>query len=274
MNKFLVLLGGFTTFACWASTNPVSAELKDSRLLISGVSTPIVKPVHDKRGYVELKNIQTPPPKSTAIGKTPLKRVSIEKVGPTLPQTQAKKMLPPTPPKKVLPTTFFVAKGEAPLRAIQSWFKSKNINRIAWALDNQQRRILLTPVKQNINFTGTLPQTIKALGKRFDLPLDFDVQKGIAAVHTLDTWPQIEWVHGQSLKEAVANITRAYGWTWVADGPIKSWTSKDDYPLMAPYAIVTPRGALDLALDTILDGYPVRAELIESSRLVIIREKE
>ncbi|MDN4695745.1 hypothetical protein QYZ45_17535 [Vibrio parahaemolyticus] len=49
--------------------------------------------------------------------------------------------------------------------------------------------------------------------------------------------------------------------------------SDDDYPLMSEYGIVTPRGAFDLALDTVLEGYPVQAQLIPSSRNVFIRER-
>ncbi|MBD6979674.1 hypothetical protein G3220_26110, partial [Vibrio parahaemolyticus] len=119
-----------------------------------------------------------------------------------------------------------------------------------------------------------LAVSIHELGKALGVPLRFDVQRGIAAIHTLNTMPDVQWVHGASLKEAVANLAHVYGWQWHDDGARPSWMSDDDYPLMSEYGIVTPRGAFDLALDTVLEGYPVQAQLIPSSRSVFIREKE
>ncbi len=58
--------------------------------------------------------------------------------------------------------------------------------------------------------------------------------------------------YSASLKEAVANLAHVYGWQWHDDGARPSWMSDDDYPLMSEYGIVTPRGAFDLALDTVL----------------------
>ncbi|MDF4792309.1 hypothetical protein P3532_25610, partial [Vibrio parahaemolyticus] len=106
------------------------------------------------------------------------------------------------------------------------------------------------------------------------IPLRFDVQRGIAAIHTLNTMPDVQWVHGASLKEAVANLAHVYGWQWHDDGARPSWMSDDDYPLMSEYGIVTARAATEIAPLSLHEALPVQAQLIPSSRSVLIREKE
>ncbi|EGQ8533394.1 PFGI-1 class ICE element type IV pilus protein PilL2 [Vibrio parahaemolyticus] len=171
-------------------------------------------------------------------------------------------------------TNYFISKGEAPYHAIQRWFESKKFARVAFALDDKQQAALLDPLEQSVNYHGTLPEAIAELGKQLELPLHFDMQRGIAAIHTLDVVPDIQWVHGNTLKQAVANLARSYGWQWQDDGAQASWMSDNDYPLMSEFGVVTPRGAFDEALDTVLDGYPVKAQLIAGTRQVFIREKE
>ncbi|MEF1273751.1 hypothetical protein QTO03_27650, partial [Vibrio campbellii] len=154
------------------------------------------------------------------------------------------------------------------------WLDKAHITKVAYGLSDEQQAKLLEPIERNKNFTGSLAVSIHELGKALGIPLRFDVQRGIAAIHTLNTMPDVQWVHGASLKEAVANLAHVYGWQWHDEGQRPSWMSADDYPLMSEYGIVTPRGAFDLALDTVLEGYPVQAQLIPSSRNVFIREKE
>ncbi len=171
-------------------------------------------------------------------------------------------------------TNFVISKGEAPYHAIQRWFESKKFARVAFALDDEQQAALLEPLKQSVYYHGTLPDAITELGKQLELPLHFDMQRGIAAIHTLDVIPDIQWVHGSTLKQAVANLARSYGWQWQDKGAQASWMSDNDYPLISEFGVVTPRGAFDEALDTVLDGYPVKAQLIAGTRQVFIREKE
>ncbi|EJE8675364.1 hypothetical protein M5236_004055 [Vibrio parahaemolyticus] len=169
---------------------------------------------------------------------------------------------------------FFIAGGEAPYRAIQRWLNQSKVTKVAYGLSEGQQALLLKPMARPANFRGTLPDAIQHLGKTLDMPLRFDMQRGIGAVHTLTSTPDIQWVHGSTLKVAVANLARAYGWHWNSEGAQASWMSENDYPLMSEFGVVTPRDAFDLALDTVLDGYPVQAQLISSTRSVFIREKE
>ncbi|HHY0517167.1 TPA: hypothetical protein ACVU5T_003659 [Vibrio parahaemolyticus] len=179
-----------------------------------------------------------------------------------------------TPKKTNGNLNFFIAEGEAPYRAIQRWLNQGKVTKVAYGLSEEQQAQLLKPMARPANFHGTLPDAIQNLGKTLDMPLRFDMQRGIGAVHTLTSTPDIQWVHGSTLKVAVANLARAYGWHWNSEGAQASWMSENDYPLMSEFGVVTPRDAFDLALDTVLDGYPVQAQLISSTRSVFIREKE
>ncbi|MDF5188485.1 hypothetical protein P3666_24930 [Vibrio parahaemolyticus] len=280
----LAVLGGLITSACWAAP---SGQLNDDQLFITGIKAPLPNAAPElQQGYVDVGQVSAPQPQAVERGKMPLKRVELRKVGPNIPTGEPQsQVLAPLPSSASAPsgdtsktasgaTTFFVAAGEAPYRALQRWLDKAHITKVAYGLSDEQQAKLLEPIERNKNFTGSLAVSIHELGKALGVPLRFDVQRGIAAIHTLNTMPDVQWVHGASLKEAVANLAHVYGWQWHDDGQRPSWMSADDYPLMSEYGIVTPRGAFDLALDTVLEGYPVQAQLIPSSRNVFIREKE
>ncbi|ALM69500.1 hypothetical protein CGH28_20800 [Vibrio parahaemolyticus] len=285
----LAVLGGLITSACWAAP---SGQLNDDQLFITGIKAPLPSsPPELQQGYVDVGQVSAPQPQAVERGKMPLERVELRKVGPKVPTgaPTPQVLAPQTSSANVSTqstssgdtnktasgaTTFFVAAGEAPYRALQRWLDKAHITKVAYGLSDEQQAKLLEPIERNKNFTGSLAVSIHELGKALGIPLRFDVQRGIAAIHTLNTMPDVQWVHGASLKEAVANLAHVYGWQWHDDGQRPSWMSADDYPLMSEYGIVTPRGAFDLALDTVLEGYPVQAQLIPSSRSVFIREKE
>ncbi|WP_305843102.1 hypothetical protein [Photobacterium leiognathi] len=48
----------------------------------------------------------------------------------------------------------------------------------------------------------------------------------------------------------------------------------DNYTLIAPYPVVAPRGDFAFALNTVLDGYPVQAQLLYATKNIFIVEKE
>ncbi len=141
--------------------------------------------------------------------------------------------------KRRLAPQRFVAAGEAPYRALQRWLDKAHITKVAYGLSDEQQAVARAYRAQQ-NFTGSLAVSIHELGKALGIPLRFDVQRGIAAIHTLNTMPDVV-VHGASLKEAVANLAHVYGWQWHDDGARPSWMSDDDYPLMSEYGIVTSR---------------------------------
>ncbi len=266
----LALLGGLVTSLCYAAP---SGQLNHHQLVITGVEAPVRS---NSTSQTSSNIVET---HAVAI------ETETKALGESVQAQTASHSQPSSPQaatfdddtnqaKKTANNTFFIAAGEAPFRAMQRWFETVNITKIAYSLTEEEQQTLLTPLERSLTLKGELPQVIVQLGASLTLPLQFDVQNGVAAVHTLNVLPQIQWVHGATLKEAIANLTRDYHWQWQDSGIQPSWLSHNDYPLMANYGIVTPRGAFDLALDTVLDGYPVQAQLIPGSRQIFIREKQ
>ncbi|MEZ9025070.1 MULTISPECIES: hypothetical protein [unclassified Vibrio] len=180
-----------------------------------------------------------------------------------------------TAPKALpAPTTFFIGVNESPYRALSRWFHDKRIDKVAFELSAEEREVLMRPLEKYMNFTGSLPRTITQVGEALDLSLRLDVQQGVAGLHTLKGPVDVRWVKGETLKSAVASLAESYQWHWLDGGVRASWMSEDDYPLTGEYGVVTPRGAFDKALDTVLEGYPVQAQLISSSRTVFITERQ
>ena len=186
---------------------------------------------------------------------------------PQLKKSLASKTLP-------APTTFFIGVNESPYHALSRWFHDKRIDKVAFELSAEEREVLMRPLEKYMNFTGSLPRTITQVGEALDLSLRLDVQQGVAGLHTLKGPVDVRWVKGGTLKSAVASLAKSYQWRWLDGGVRASWMSEDDYPLTGEYGVVTPRGAFDKALDTVLEGYPVQAQLISSSRTVFITERQ
>lgn len=172
------------------------------------------------------------------------------------------------------PTTFVIGVNESPYRALSRWFHDKRIDKVAFALSAEEQEVLMTPLDKRMEFTGSLPRTITQVGETLDLSLRLDVQQGVAGLHTLKGPVDVRWVKGETLKSAVASLAESYQWHWLDGGVRASWMSEDDYPLTGEYGVVTPRGGFDKALDTVLEGYPVQAQLISSSRTVFITERQ
>ena len=260
----IMVLGGLVTPLCLAA----SGHLDQNRLVISGVEAPLSVALPTDAAPPLRSDIVTPAPK-------PVDRASMGADASTpLAATNGKTatVLPPIdlPP----PTTFFIAVGESPYRALSRWFHDKRIDKVAFALSAEAQEVLMRPLEKRMNFTGSLPRTITQVGEALDIPLRLDVQQGIAGLHTLKGPVDVRWVKGETLKSAVASLAESYQWQWLDSKGRTSWVSEDDYPLMGEYGVVTPRGAFDSALDTVLEGYPVQAQLISSSRTVFITERQ
>ena len=120
-------------------------------------------------------------------------------------------------------------------------------------------------------FSATsLPQVITELSEQIKQPLYLTKFGDMAALHSYPGLVDITWVSGDSLKSAVSNVVKSYGWNW-SDA---NWLALDDYGFLTPYSIVTPKGDIAHALAQMLEGYPVEAQLLYGTEQVFIQEKQ
>ncbi|GAM65483.1 hypothetical protein JCM19232_4983 [Vibrio ishigakensis] len=246
----VLLLGGLLTSVCWAAP---SGHMDDGTLTITGLPTPPPPIEAEPEPLLLDSDIRAPEP------KTVIKRPK---------RSNEKTVLAPHKP-----ITYTVNVGERPYHALVRWADKNHYQKMAFTLSDEQKETLLEPATRPLNFTGNLNETVNELGKHLKLPLRFTGQRRIAGIHTLEGPVDVVWIHGSTVKEAAINLTKHYQWHWLTHGPTPSWLAPDNYPLASDYGLVVPKGAFDLALDNLLEGYPVQAYLVMGSRTAFIRER-
>lgn len=169
---------------------------------------------------------------------------------------------------------YFIYPDETYLSALNRWFKSDDdIRYIAWAIDDDTQTILNRSPTKIERFSGSNIEALNTLSKSLNIPLIFsrDSYHQRAAIHQ---WPgrevQISMVDGASLSGAIKQIAADYGWNWIDTGQSPSWLAANDYPFLTSYPIVTPKGDIARALKIILSGYPVSAQLLDSTQTLFI----
>jgi hypothetical protein len=181
-------------------------------------------------------------------------------------------------PAKAPMPTYVVTKGQSYMTALRQWVAKDTQIRVAWALPSDTVTALETVSPNGQVFKGSLSQVVTSLGKQLKTPLHFtqNPMKKLAAIHNLDSNVELSWVHGTTLKDAVYNLTTDFGWSWEARTARAqgSWRSPDNFPLAAAYPIVSPRGDFAFALNTVLEGYPVQAQLLYGTKNLFIMEKQ
>lgn len=168
---------------------------------------------------------------------------------------------------------FFIYPDETYLSALNRWFKGDDIRYIAWAIDDDSQAILNSSPTKIERFSGSNIEALNTLSKSLNIPLIFspDSYHQRAAIHQ---WPgrevQISMVDGDSLSGAIKQIATDYGWNWIDSGQSPSWLAANDYPFLTSYPIVTPKGDIARALKIVLEGYPVSAQLLDSTQSLFI----
>jgi hypothetical protein len=169
---------------------------------------------------------------------------------------------------------FFIYPDETYLSAINRWFKSDDVQSIAWAVNDDTQAILSTSPAKMERFSGSNIDALNTLSKSLNIPLIFshDSYRQLAAIHQ---WQgrevQIVMVRGSSMKVAIEQLASDYGWNWSDDTTTnKSWLAKNDYPFSGSYPLVTPKNDIAKALRVVLEGYPISAKLLTGTQSLFI----
>ena len=169
---------------------------------------------------------------------------------------------------------FYVTQGQTYMAAIRQWLTKEKLTRVAWSIPSLTVTALNKTSMNGELFNGDIESVLKRLGEKVGHPLYFSRNtKGLAAIHNIKGSVDIRWIHGNTVKDAIHNLTSEYHWQWT-HGKNGSWMAPDNYAFVAPYPIVTPRGDFAYALNAVLDGYPVQAQLLYATKNIFIVEKE
>ncbi|MBO1272891.1 hypothetical protein J3L11_14685 [Shewanella sp. 4t3-1-2LB] len=171
----------------------------------------------------------------------------------------------------IITHNLFIYPDESFYDALNRWLKNEGYMTVAWSVDDASRDELSKHPKSLVSFAGTVRTVLPTLAKQIGTPLYFAESGTLAAIHQWhNRQVQITMVTGSSLRDAVKNLAADYGWNWNEGQQNRSWLATNDYPFLTHYPIVTPQGDLARALRVVLDGYPVSAQLLDSTQTLFI----
>lgn len=166
---------------------------------------------------------------------------------------------------------YVVPMGQSYLSSLRQWVQDEQITNVAWDLG--------ASTQEGLEKVSTNGQTFKAtsfnklvfnLSKEIGQPLYLYEHGKVAAMHSYPGLVDITWVSGSSLKSAVSNVVTSFNWKW----DDANWLALDDYGFITPYPVVSPKGDIAHALDKVVDGYPVQAQLLYGTQQAFISEKQ
>ncbi|MCG9625364.1 hypothetical protein L1D34_10965 [Vibrio mediterranei] len=189
-----------------------------------------------------------------------------------------------TPSTPVMPSSatsasiskhYIVRNGETYREGLRRWLKSEGYNNMAWALSKQANQALSQTATHVFNRQGTLKTAMTLLSAELHTPIHLTVSKkdAVAGIYDFEDLPLITHVKGNSLKQVLREVVLHYGYRWVdGDDTARSYLAKRDYHFGAEYYLLTTENDVDGALSTILEPYPVKAQILASTGQVFIVE--
>lgn len=176
------------------------------------------------------------------------------------------------PVKKIDPNDIGkIQSGETYEHALQRWLKLGGYNYIAWSVDDKTEKALKQVNPKTLSLNGSLQSRVAQVGIHLEQPIQLTVRNDIhiAAIHQFKSRTSLVLAQGSTLKDAVKNIVQDYGAKWDEE---KSYRATDNYVFTAPYPIITKQDDIQSALDSLLYGYPVQANILKSSNLVFVED--
>ncbi|AZQ13329.1 hypothetical protein [Shewanella khirikhana] len=187
------------------------------------------------------------------------------------PTAQTVQSTPEATPAPVITHNLFIYPDESFYDAINRWLRADGYTTVAWSIDAEASEALAKHPQSVVSFAGSVRTALPTLSKQIGVPLYFSGSSSLAAIHQWhNRQVQIVLVNGLSLRDAVQKLAQDYGWNWNESNQSPSWLATNDYPFLTSYPIVTPQGDLARALGLVLDGFPVSAQLLDSTQTLFI----
>ncbi|WP_419208212.1 hypothetical protein ACN08N_25640 (plasmid) [Photobacterium leiognathi subsp. mandapamensis] len=177
-------------------------------------------------------------------------------------------------PQPLAPSrTYSVSPHQTAISALRQWLQTEKTSQVAWALSPQAENALNQ--KGYTIKASSLSQAVAQLRSATKQPIYMTQQGNSVAIHSLPGAIDIAWLRGNTLKAGVESVVSHYKWKWKDDNSASpSWIAPDDYALRSAYPVVTAKGDIAEALNIVLEGYPVQAQLLYGTQEVFITEKQ
>jgi len=185
-----------------------------------------------------------------------------------------------TKPKVKTPPTivpqFVVRHEERYQAALTRWIRAAGYPNVAWSMKDAHLAKMDNTNDKPLRFKGSLKQAVSELSHHLNVPLQVTMDKKmkVAGVYDFAGKARITHVTGKSIKAVTKGVVENYGLRWDdSDGLSRSWLAPNDYRFGADYYLLTAQDDIVTALSTVLEDFPVRSSIVESTGQVIIQEE-
>ncbi len=173
--------------------------------------------------------------------------------------------------------TYLIREGESFESAIRRWLKREGYRKVAWSMNTQHQLTLSKRSSKQQRLDGSFKKVWDELSAQLGVPLKLveanQNRQKVVGVYDFDGKARITHVGGQSLKAVTQRVVENYEYIWVDTVDQKrSWLSPNDYKFSADYYLLTAWDDVEYALSVVLEGYPVRAAILDSTGQVFIQE--
>ncbi len=185
-------------------------------------------------------------------------------------QSQAQKSKPLT----IVPQ-YQVRHGERYQAALTRWVRAAGYPNVAWQMSDTHLAKMDSVSDKPVFFKGSLKQAVSELSAHLDMPVQvvMDKRMKVAGVYDFEGEARITHVTGDSIKAVTQSVVKNYGLRWDDSAALsRSWLAPNDYKFGADYYLLTAKDDIVSALTTVLDDYPLRSSIVESTGQVIIQE--
>ncbi|WP_045422829.1 hypothetical protein [Vibrio jasicida] len=178
-------------------------------------------------------------------------------------------------PLAVVPQ-FEVRHEERYQAALTRWIRAAGYPNVAWSMKDAHLAKMDGINDKPLRFKGSLKQAVSELSHHLNVPLQVTMDKKmkVAGVYDFAGKARITHVTGKSIKAVTKGVVENYGLRWDdGDGLSRSWLAPNDYRFGADYYLLTAQDDIVTALSTVLEEFPVRSSIVESTGQVIIQEE-
>ncbi|AUW07639.1 hypothetical protein [Vibrio campbellii] len=235
---------------------------KPTQIVSTAVNKPMTLTQSSQRDWFEDTPIKT------------LSKPSKPLVTKALTTSTAKPSVKKNAPLVVMPE-YKVRHGERYQAALTRWVRAAGYPNVAWQMSDAHLAKMDSVSDKPVFFKGSLKQAVSELSAHLDMPVQvvMDKRMKVAGVYDFEGEARITHVTGSSIKAVTQRVVKNYSLRWDDSAALsRSWLAPNDYKFGADYYLLTAKDDIVSALTTVLDDYPLRSSIVESTGQVIVQE--